>query len=108
MTTAIITAQLPNGFHDAVLRELYVDFAKQKVRFDFEFWVGDLDAETEDGREAMRPGVLRLTGVTSMLIEPPDPRYQFATARGVTVDGDFGVYPDEPDAPDNGLVRLWF
>jgi hypothetical protein len=52
--------------------------------------------------------MLRLTGVVSMRIEPPDPRYQFATARGVTVDGDFGVYPDEPEAPDNGLVRLWF
>ncbi len=43
-----------------------------------------------------------------MRIEPPDPRYKFATARGVTVDGDFGVYPGEPEAPDDGLVRLWF
>ena len=26
MTTATITSQLPNGFHDAVLRELHVEF----------------------------------------------------------------------------------
>ena len=26
MTTATITAHLPNGFHDAVLRELHVEF----------------------------------------------------------------------------------
>jgi hypothetical protein len=74
MDPATITAQLPNGFHDAVLRELHVKFARQEVRLDFEFWVGDLDAETEEGREAMRPGMLRLTGVVSMHIEPPDPR----------------------------------
>jgi hypothetical protein len=27
---------------------------------------------------------------------------------GIYVDGDFGVYPGEPSAPDDGLVRLWF
>lgn len=106
MTTAAITARLPNGFHDALLRELHLEFAGQEVRFEFDFWVGDLDAETEEAREAMRPGVLRLTGVTSVLIEPPDPRYTFATAGGGRVDGDFGVYPGEPEAPDDGLVRL--
>lgn len=25
-----------------------------------------------------------------------------------SVDGDFGVYPGEPEAPDDGLVWLWF
>ncbi len=108
MTTAAIAAQLPNGFHDAVLRELHVEFAKQEVLFDFEFWVGDLDAETEEGREAMRPGMLRLTGVVSVRIEPPDPRYQFSMPDGVYLDADFGAYPGEPEAPDDGLVRLWF
>ncbi len=103
-----ITTQLPNGFHNAVLRELHVDFAKQEVRLDFQFWVGHPDAETEEGREAMRPGMLRLTGVVSMRIEPPDPRYQFATARGVTVDGDFGVYPGEPEVAEDGVLRLCF
>lgn len=107
MTPDAITAQLPNGFHDAVLQELDVDFARAEVRFRFEFWVGDLDAATEDAREATRPGVLRLTGVTSMTIEPPDPRYQFSKDGGVKVDGDFGAYPGDPAPPDDGLVRLW-
>ncbi len=44
----------------------------------------------------------------SMRIEPPAARYTFSTSRGVTVDGDLGVYPGEPEAPDDGLVRLWF
>ncbi len=66
------------------------------------------DAETEEVREAMRPGMLRLTGVVSMLIDPPDPRYHCSMDDGIYVDGDYGVYPGEPEAPDDGLVRLWF
>lgn len=107
MTPADIDASLPNGFHDALLRRLDVDFAGAEVRFGFEFWVGDLDAETEEGREAMRPGVLRLTGMTSMSIEPPDARYQFSKDAGVRVDGDFGAYPGDPAQPEDGQVRLW-
>jgi hypothetical protein len=91
MTTADVTAQLPNGFHDAVLRELHVDFAGQEVRLEFEFWVGDLDAETEEGREAMRGGTLRLTGVTAMRIDPPDPATTSRWMTASTWTGGFGV-----------------
>lgn len=58
--------------------------------------VGDPEADTEEGREAMRPGLVRLGGVTSMLVEPPDPRYAFTAAGGVLLDGGFGAYPGEP------------
>jgi hypothetical protein len=39
MTTAEIVEQLPNGFHDAFLRELHVDFPRQAVRFVLDFWL---------------------------------------------------------------------
>jgi hypothetical protein len=108
MTSEEVLAQLPNGFHDAVLKELHVEFAKQEVRLPFDFLVGVPHAATEEGREAMRPGVLRLTGVTSMLIEPPTRGAEFAMDDGVYVNGKFGVYSGEPAPPDDGLVRLWF
>jgi hypothetical protein len=76
-----------------VLRELHAACAKQEVRLVLDFWVGDLDAETEEGREAMRPGTVRLSGVTSMRIDPLDPLYHFSMDDGVYVDGGFGVYP---------------
>lgn len=107
MTPDAIIAQLPNGFHDAVLQELGVDFAKAEARLKFEFLVGMPDAETEEEREAMRPGVLWLMGVTSTTIEPPSAGYQFSEGEGVYVDGGFGAYPDDPAPPDDGLVRLW-
>ncbi len=55
----------------------------------------------------MRPGFLRMGGVTSMLVEPPDSRCTFTTSGGVRVDGDFGAYPGEPEPRDDDLVRLW-
>ncbi len=108
MTPAAILADLPNGFHDATIRELHVEFAREQVTLEVEFWVGDLDAETEEVREATRVGQLLLTGVTSMFVEPPDPRYQFSMGDGIDVDGGFGPYPGDPAPPDDGLVRLWF
>ena len=107
VTPADIEAALPNGFHDAVLRELHVEFARKDLRLVFDFLVGDPEAETDEGREAMRPGLVRLGGVTSMRVGTPDPRYGFTAAGGVLVDGGFGVYPGEPLPPDDALVRLW-
>jgi hypothetical protein len=99
MTTAAITAQLPNGFHDGAPASCTSTTPRNEVHFEFDFLFGMPDAETEEGREAMRSGVLRLTGVTSMRISPPDSRYKFATARRIRVDGDFGVYPATPRRP---------
>lgn len=102
------TPELPNGFHDAVLLNLHVNFLKREVRLGFNFWVGDLESGSEDAREAIRGGSLRLIGALSMSIDPPDPQYAFSAPNGVVVDGDFGAYPGEPEAPMDGLVRLWF
>ncbi|SRR6266581_8878491 len=102
--------ELPNGFHDARLLELRVDFVRAEVRLAIRFVIGVPEADTEDAREAMRPGTVTLTGVSSMRIEPPDSRntYTFSHRNGVMVDGDFGPYPGDPVPPDDGLVRLWF
>lgn len=107
MATSVV-AGLPNGFHDAELRELVVLYARQEVQLRCDFWIGDLNATIEEDREATRSGLLRLTGVMSMVIEPPAMGYPFAIDGGVDVDGGFGVYPGDPPAPDDGLVRLWF
>lgn len=107
MTPAEVDALLPNGFHDAVLRELHVDLARAEARLAFDFLTGVPDAETEEGRESMRPGFLHLIGLASMSVEPVDARYDFTNGRGVTVDGGFGPYPGDPEPPLDHLVRLW-
>lgn len=107
MTPAELLAELPNGFHDALLRELNVDYARGEVRLSFDFLVGSPDGATEEEREATRPGVLRLGGITSMTMEPPDPRYRLSDAEGVRVDGGFGPWPGEAEPHDDARVRLW-
>jgi hypothetical protein len=107
VTSTEIHAALPNGFHDAFLRELRVDFAGQEAWLAFDFHVGDPDADTEGGRETRRSGVLRLRGLASVKVEPPDSHYSFARPDGLWVDGGFGPYPGDASAPDDGFLRLW-
>lgn len=107
MTPAEVDALLPNGFHDAVLRELHVDLARAEARLAFDLLTGVPDAETEEGRESMRPGTLHLRGLASMSVEPVDGGYDFTDGQGVRVDGGFGPYPGDPEPAQDHLVRLW-
>jgi hypothetical protein len=104
---ALLPALLPNGFHDALLRELHVDFARAEARLAFDFLTGIPDAETEEGRESMRPGFLHFTGLAAMSIEPVDARYGFTCGQGVSVNGGFGPHPGDTPPPPDRLVRLW-
>lgn len=111
MTHADILAQLPNGMHDASISGMRVEFDRRTVTLDMEFWVGDLDADDVAKQEAYRVGRLVLTGVVAMVVEPPDPADRgscFSLGEGINVHGEFGAYPGEPPAPNDGLVRLWF
>lgn len=111
MSPADILAQLPNGMHDASITDMRVEFGRRTVILDMQFWVGDLDADEEAKREAYRVGRLVLTGVVATRIDPPDPADRgscFSLDEGIDVHGEFGTYPGELPAPDDGLVRLWF
>jgi hypothetical protein len=107
VTPSELLAALPNGFHDAFLRDLRIDFTRGEARLHLEFWVGDLDASDETLREARRSGVLLLTGLASMTTEPPGSGCRFSDEDGLWVDGGFGAYPGDPPPPDDGLLRLW-
>ncbi len=47
MTPDDVLAQLPNGMHDASIREMRVQFGRQLVTLDMDFRVGDMDAHGE-------------------------------------------------------------
>ena len=99
---------MPNGFHDASILTISLDLVSAEAQLAMRFSVGDPDAPTKAGQNATRRGRLRLRGLVSATVEPPDPRYRVATDRGAAVDGDFGSYPSDPAPPNDGLVRLWF
>jgi hypothetical protein len=71
MTIEELAAILPNGFHDARLKRLEVNYELNSVQFYLELWTGDLDASDEAKRERYTPCQLTLRGLVFCIIEPP-------------------------------------
>jgi len=71
MTLATIAAQLPNGFHDAHLRRLAVDYVDRRATLALDLSVGDVDADAHAEREAYRPAVITISGLLWCVIEAP-------------------------------------
>lgn len=76
MTLAELEATLPNGLHDSECAELRIDFAARTARMSLSVWVGE-----DDEPEARRSGVLELTGLQFLSIDPPENGYPFNSAK---------------------------
>ena len=59
---------LPNGFHDAILRRLSVDYEARVLRLEIELWIGDMNKER---CEIYRPGRVTVTGLGFLVIDNP-------------------------------------
>ena len=74
MTFEELDRELPNGFHDAILLSLVVDYVAGTAQLKINLLVGGPeDADPEEYRAA----ILRITGVQFCSIDPPDPTYRF-------------------------------
>lgn len=82
MTLDTIAAHLPNGFHDALLRRIAVDYVDRRATLALDVCVGDPDAEIDAQREAYRPAIVTILGLLRCIIEAPD------------ADGYYGYYSD--------------
>jgi hypothetical protein len=76
---------LPNGFHDAEIERISVDYQQRLMVMELTVFVGDPVAPVEL-REAYRPAVLTLSGVQFVAIDPPDARYPFSESGPVRID----------------------
>ena len=113
MTIQELAETLPNGFHDAHVSCLKIDYARREVAFEMSVWVGEVDSPDLAVRECHRPAVLKLTGLLYCVIEPPDTRYPYLDARDLTIDiGDLGLLPapgpsNLPSVTLDGAFRSW-
>ena len=100
-----IEEQLPNGFHEARLSTVVLDFSANTARMELELWVGSMDAPPGAEREAYRKATLCLGGLIYFVIEPPDPdpRYEY-TDYPVSLDA--GKATDESDPHTQPRIRL--
>src|SRR5690242_21708128 len=76
MTFEKLEMELPNGFHDAEIRSIGLDYLSRTadLRMNLLISVGT----PEDRNAALyRAGTVRIAGLLLLYIEPPDPNYPF-------------------------------
>jgi len=111
-----IDYDLPNGFHDAILETLTLNYAANSADLDLNLWVGDMSAPPGEEREARKRARLHLTDLVYFVIDPPypDPEYGYGPYDGLWIDaGDAGEVSDreelkpKADLPPDAFA-YWF
>jgi hypothetical protein len=109
-----IENSLPNGFHDAFLESVDVDYMSKRALIKLRLCIGDPDASTEKEREAYRGANLELLDVVYLVIEGPDPRSKYAETKGLWIDGGEVKSDSAPAMPipveqlPSGAFAYWF
>ena len=103
MTFEEIDRKLPNGFHDAAIRKIELDFVNRSTLIRMDLHAG---VPEDSSPERYRPGTLKISSPYLFFIEPPDPRYPYIPkGKAFNVDGD-SVKVGQSDAVDRLLPTL--
>jgi hypothetical protein len=70
MTLEEISESLPNGFHDAEVRRIVLDYSNRALTMESDIWVGSMDDPPET-REAYRSASVKLSGLLFCAIDLP-------------------------------------
>jgi hypothetical protein len=107
MTIDEISRTLPNGFHDAKLLGIEIDFAREAASMSFALDISD----SENGSNVIqRRGCVRLTGLIHFVIEPPDENYAYDQQFISSDSSDFSRLATAPRLPTlpTGSFAHWF
>ncbi|SRR5258707_15285629 len=114
MTLEQLENSLPNGFHDAEIESIAVDYVSKRAVIKMRLHTGDPGAASEDEREAYKQADLLLSELFYFVIDPPDPTSEFKEKGSVWVSA--GT-PEKEDAPlppvaagflPDGAFAHWF
>jgi len=114
MTLAEIENSLPNGFHDAYIHCITIDYVKREVKFSMDILVGDLSSSDEGMREDYRAALLTLSDLFFCVIEPPRQQYDYQSAKPLWVDAgsrestQIPISSELPDLISEGAFTYWF
>jgi hypothetical protein len=85
--------RLPNGFHDARIEKLDLDYVRRSARIVIQLCTGTPESNDPELRDSRRTATLKLTGLAYFAIEPPDSTSSFMRGeRGIDASG----YPEDP------------
>ena len=111
MTLEELENSLPNGFHDAEIQRICIDYQQRTMTVDMDVFVGDVDAPMEK-REAYREGSLVISGLQFATVEPPDARYPFSAPGASRIDACDMTKNLNPSLlqvlPEHSFVRSFF
>lgn len=101
MTFEEIEQELPNGFHDAEIRTIAVNFVDRSIAVGMDLHFG---SEGDSDPERHRSGTLKVESFCLFFIEPPDPRYRFVpNGSPLNASGDSVTTGKDPAV--DGLLR---
>jgi hypothetical protein len=87
MTLEELENTLPNGLHDSRVSRIVLDYEQRRLTMDVDVWLGDMEADAAERREAYKRGQVLISGLLFAVMEPPDPRYPFWNSARLTIDG---------------------
>jgi hypothetical protein len=111
MTLDAVDRSLPNGFHDAYLRRLAIDYVERTVTLDLDLSYGDPNVATEAERDAYRRGQVVISGLVWCVMEPPRTPGSKRSEDGSRIDaGPLSALKDAPEllAVPSGAFSWWF
>jgi hypothetical protein len=76
MTLEDIENSLPNGLHDAAMQRFTVDYGQRTLAMEVLVWVGGMK-ESGQERERYRRGLIEVSELIFLVMEPPDSKYPF-------------------------------
>ena len=108
MTVEEIAASLPNGFHDARIDSISINYVKREVSIDLEVWM----AESQEDSEVYRAAELKLLDFLFCVIEPPDATSTYHQGKALWVDAGSGralrSSAELPGSLPKGAFVHWF
>lgn len=100
MTLDELDQKLPNGFHDAHIFSIELDYATGTAKLHLSLWVGSLDDPSPE-RDEYHEANLIVTGLCFCSIDPPSPSYPFLPdGSPVDASGDPAKPDHLPSLPD--------
>lgn len=110
-TLAQVEASLPNGFHDAYLRELTLDLPCREARMIMDLWVGDPQAPAVPDRERTRRAELTLSDLVCWKSEGIFLDQNLLDSSGLCIDMgpcERGHPPDLPPSLAEVQGQIWW
>jgi hypothetical protein len=99
MTLDELDHKLPNGFHDAEIFSIELDYVAATAKMRLSLWVGWPD-DPEPERQEYQHAILNITGLCFCSIDPPDPSYPFLPdGKGILASGDPAAANHLPSLP---------